>query len=107
MTASGDTAIRSDMPKTWLITGAAGFVGGNLTEFILSKGESVIGLDNFSTGKPTFVKAVSLKAWSWDGDDDGEADAYRIIIEVYVRKDSDGDGIPEEEYYVRWDSNDQ
>ncbi len=47
------------MPKTWLITGAAGFVGGNLTEFILSKGESVIGLDNFSTGKRSNIERLA------------------------------------------------
>ena len=33
-----------------LITGAAGFIGANLCEFMLEKGFKVIGLDNFSTG---------------------------------------------------------
>jgi len=33
-----------------LITGAAGFIGSNLCDFFLTKGYSVIGLDNFSTG---------------------------------------------------------
>jgi len=37
-------------PKTWLITGCAGFIGSNLTEFLLSNNQKVKGLDNFSTG---------------------------------------------------------
>ncbi|WP_295421882.1 SDR family oxidoreductase [Sulfurovum sp.] len=36
--------------KTWLVTGNAGFIGSNLTEFLLSNGQKVVGLDNFSTG---------------------------------------------------------
>lgn len=36
--------------KTWLVTGCAGFIGSNLTEFLLSHNQKVIGLDNFSTG---------------------------------------------------------
>lgn len=38
-------------PKTWLITGVAGFIGSNLLEALLGLGQRVIGLDNFSTGK--------------------------------------------------------
>ena len=33
-----------------LITGAAGFIGANLCEFMLAKDYTVIGLDNFATG---------------------------------------------------------
>ncbi len=36
--------------KTWLVTGNAGFIGSNLTEFLLLHNQKVIGLDNFSTG---------------------------------------------------------
>lgn len=36
--------------KTWLVTGNAGFIGSNLTEFLLSHNQKVVGLDNFSTG---------------------------------------------------------
>ena len=35
----------------FLVTGAAGFIGSNLVEAILSLGYKVRGLDNFSTGK--------------------------------------------------------
>ena len=35
-----------------LITGAAGFLGSHLCEFLLAQGHSVIGMDNFITGNP-------------------------------------------------------
>jgi len=37
-------------PKTWLITGVAGFIGSNLLEALLKLDQQVVGLDNFSTG---------------------------------------------------------
>jgi UDP-N-acetylglucosamine 4-epimerase len=38
-------------PKTWLLTGAAGFIGSHVLEALLRAGQNVIGLDNFSTGR--------------------------------------------------------
>ena len=35
---------------TWLITGAAGFIGSNLLETLLKLDQTVVGLDNFTTG---------------------------------------------------------
>ena len=37
-------------PKTWLITGVAGFIGSNLLETLLRLDQRVVGLDNFETG---------------------------------------------------------
>ena len=37
-------------PKVWLVTGVAGFIGSNLLETLLLLDQTVIGLDNFSTG---------------------------------------------------------
>ncbi len=37
--------------KTILVTGRAGFIGSNLCEALLEKGNKVICLDNFATGK--------------------------------------------------------
>lgn len=37
-------------PHTWLVTGAAGFIGSNLVEQLLRHGQKVVGLDNFLTG---------------------------------------------------------
>lgn len=37
-------------PRTWLVTGCAGFIGSNLVETLLGLDQTVVGLDNFSTG---------------------------------------------------------
>lgn len=37
-------------PRSWLVTGAAGFVGSNLVERLLELGQRVVGMDNFATG---------------------------------------------------------
>ena len=37
-------------PRTWLITGVAGFIGSNLLETLLKLNQRVVGLDNFATG---------------------------------------------------------
>ena len=37
-------------PRTWLVTGAAGFIGSNLVEHLLRLEQRVIGLDDFSSG---------------------------------------------------------
>src|ERR1700716_2177320 len=48
-------------PRVWLVTGAAGFVGSNLVEELLGLGQSVVGLDNFSTGyKANLNEAAAL-----------------------------------------------
>lgn len=42
-------ALRSQ-PRKWLVTGCAGFIGSNLVETLLMLDQTVVGLDNFSTG---------------------------------------------------------
>lgn len=37
-------------PRSWLITGVAGFIGCNLLETLLGLGQRVVGVDNFATG---------------------------------------------------------
>ena len=37
-------------PRTWLVTGCAGFIGSNLLEALLKLEQRVVGLDNFATG---------------------------------------------------------
>jgi len=40
------------------ITGAAGFIGSNLSRFLLQRGHSVIGIDNFSYGEQRNLKSI-------------------------------------------------
>lgn len=39
-------------PRKWLVTGCAGFIGSNLVEYLLRHDQTVVGLDNLSTGHP-------------------------------------------------------
>ena len=48
-------------PKTWLVTGVAGFIGSNILEELLKLDQSVIGLDNFVTGSPKNLDDVKLQ----------------------------------------------
>ncbi len=48
-------------PKTWLITGVAGFIGSNLLESLLDLDQKVVGLDNFSTGFQHNLDEVKTK----------------------------------------------
>ena len=45
-------------PKSWLVTGAAGFIGSHLVETLLKLGQKVIGLDNYSTGLAANLQEV-------------------------------------------------
>ena len=55
-------------PKTWLITGVAGFIGSNLLEALLKLDQHVAGLDNFATGHEKNLAqvhaAVSPEQWA-------------------------------------------
>ena len=44
--------------KKFLITGAAGFIGSNLSTYLISKGHQVVGFDNLSTGSMTNIERV-------------------------------------------------
>ena len=52
----------ADRQLTWLVTGAAGFIGSNLVEALLKAGQSVVGLDNFATGHQRNVDDASALA---------------------------------------------
>jgi UDP-N-acetylglucosamine 4-epimerase len=38
------------VPRSWLVTGVAGFIGSNLLETLLKLDQRVVGFDNFATG---------------------------------------------------------
>ncbi len=45
-------------PRTWLITGVAGFIGSNLLESLLALGQRVVGVDDFSSGHRASLQDV-------------------------------------------------
>jgi UDP-N-acetylglucosamine 4-epimerase len=56
------------LPKIWLVTGVAGFIGSNLLETLLKLNQKVIGLDSFATGHQRNLdevkSLVSADQWS-------------------------------------------
>ena len=47
--ADGET--QPHEPITWLVTGAAGFIGSHLCDALIARGDTVLGLDNLTTGR--------------------------------------------------------
>ena len=47
-----------EKPKTWLVTGAAGFIGSHLVEKLLKLNQNVLGIDNFSTGFQKNINSI-------------------------------------------------
>lgn len=77
-------------PKTWLVTGVAGFIGSNLLEVLLKLNQTVVGLDNFSTGYQKNLdevqSLVSSEQWQRfsfiEGDIRNFADCQRACIGI-------------------------
>jgi len=51
----------NNVPKTWLVTGVAGFIGSNLLEHLLKLNQTVAGLDNFATGHQHNLEEVKAQ----------------------------------------------
>jgi UDP-N-acetylglucosamine 4-epimerase len=60
-------------PRRWLVTGAAGFIGSNLVEWLLDAGQSVAGLDNFATGHRRNLDAILR------GGDEDRVGRFRLV----------------------------
>jgi UDP-N-acetylglucosamine 4-epimerase len=67
-------------PKTWLITGVAGFIGSNLLETLLKLNQQVVGLDNFATGHQRNLNEVQalVSAEQWQQFDFIEGDIRNL-----------------------------
>jgi UDP-N-acetylglucosamine 4-epimerase len=48
-------------PRSWLVTGAAGFIGSHIVEELLRLGQRVRGLDDFSTGHRANLEDVAAR----------------------------------------------
>jgi len=73
-------------PKTWLVTGCAGFIGSNLIETLLKLNQKVIGLDNFSTGHKHNLEHVrsSINDSQWNNFSfiEGDISNYDTCLEA-------------------------
>ena len=77
-------------PRTWLVTGVAGFIGSNLLETLLKLDQRVVGLDNFATGHQrnldevqTLVSPTQWANFSFlNGDIRNLADCQAACVEV-------------------------
>src|SRR2546423_10833358 len=56
-----EAALR-DRPRTFLVSGAAGFIGSHLVERLLVLGQRVVALDSFITGKRENLEEVLAAA---------------------------------------------
>lgn len=75
-------------PQSWLVTGAAGFIGSNLVEYLLKLDQQVCGLDNLSTGRKANLdcvrESVSARQWQnfrWVEGDIRDLDTCRHVCE--------------------------
>ncbi|NDP61899.1 NAD-dependent epimerase/dehydratase family protein [Polaromonas sp.] len=75
-------------PRTWLVTGVAGFIGSNLLETLLKLDQRVVGLDNFATGHQRNLDEVQalVTTAQWTnfsfikGDIREQADCQRAMV---------------------------
>jgi UDP-glucuronate 4-epimerase len=55
-----DQNIAASQPRTWLVTGAAGFIGMHVAQRLLARGDRVIGLDNLNDYYDVSLKKARL-----------------------------------------------
>lgn len=75
-------------PKTWGVTGAAGFIGSHIVSTLLSLNQTVSGLDNFSTGLRSNLDAIKalVTPEQWrrftfhEGDIRNAADCMKALV---------------------------
>ncbi|MDI6750902.1 MAG: SDR family oxidoreductase [Rhodocyclaceae bacterium] len=72
-------------PRTWLVTGVAGFIGSNLLETLLKLGQRVVGLDNFATGYHHNLDAALADASAATGRARSELEGLFHFIEGDIR----------------------
>ena len=70
--------------QTFLVTGAAGFIGSHSVEWLLKQGVQVVGVDNLRTGRlENLVAAHTSPDFEWVNADAGDEAAMRILFQQH------------------------
>ena len=71
----------------YLITGGAGFIGSHLSSALLERGEKVVVLDNFASGKHSNLEGLDGELTDDHGEDDRYDERLEILSNVVVRRE--------------------
>lgn len=79
--------------KTYLVTGAAGFIGAAIAKSLLKQGNKVVTIDNLSTGKEELIPkgCVFLKGNDYDKDVIKQLNAYHFDSIIHIAGQSSGE----------------
>ncbi len=79
--------------KTYLVTGAAGFIGAAIAKSLLDEGNKVVTIDNLSTGKEEVVPegCVFIKGNDYDPEVIAQLDAYKFDSIIHIAGQSSGE----------------
>ena len=79
--------------KTYLVTGAAGFIGAAVAQKLLEEGNKVVTIDNLSTGKEEVVPegCVFIRGNDYDIEVLSQLDKYRFDAIIHIAGQSSGE----------------
>lgn len=79
--------------KTYLVTGAAGFIGAAIADRLLSMGNQVVTIDNLSTGKEEAIPegCIFIKGDDYDAEVIAQLDNYKFDAIIHIAGQSSGE----------------
>jgi UDP-N-acetylglucosamine/UDP-N-acetylgalactosamine 4-epimerase len=81
LTSSELYELLNNNSKTWVVSGAAGFIGSNIALTLLKNNQHVIGIDNFKTGRQVNIdKLKTFKSFKFIENDFSSEDEILNII---------------------------
>lgn len=79
--------------KTYLVTGAAGFIGSSVAKQLISEGNKVVTIDNLSTGKREIVpdECIFIEGNDYDENIIKQLECYRFDAIIHIAGQSSGE----------------